>query len=526
MLGLVPVPHIHFVGIGGIGMSGLAQALLEAGYPVSGCDRQRSHITDRLAAAGATIYEGHSARHLVGTDLLVVSSAIPPDNADRLEAQRRGVPVVKRAKILGHLVANHRTIAVAGTHGKTTTTGMISWILECAGRDPTVFAGGELQNLGSNARRGNGIHAVVEADEYDRAFLELTPAYAVVTNVEADHPDVFADLPAVMEAFSQFLDRVQPGGHIIACSDSPHLLRLLTDRANVTTYGLAKRQPPAEWMAHDIRSGAGGQTFTVSRRGGPSGSSQAPAAEHDYRVRVGDFRLLLPGHHNVSNALAAIAAASFVGIDPPVIADALASFQGARRRFELKGTARAPSVSRSGPGEQRPERRGRIVPEHVVEPPVEGSDAPSPDAPTAAPVIVIDDYAHHPTEIRATLAAVRQRYGDRRVWAVFQPHTYSRTRVLLNEFALSFSQADRVIVTDIYPAREEDILGVSAEDLVDRIRHGSAQGPSHVAHIAGLPAAADYVAEHLLPGDIVLTLGAGDVWKVGDAVLKRLGQPY
>jgi UDP-N-acetylmuramate--alanine ligase len=495
---MTSVPHIHFVGIGGIGMSGLAQALLDAGYPVSGCDRQPSHITDSLAALGATIYAGHSARHLAGTDLLVVSSAIPPDNPDLLEAQRRHVPVVKRAKLLGHLVADRRTIAVAGTHGKTTTTGMIAWVLMRAGRDPTVFAGGELVDLGSNARRGNGIHAVVEADEYDRAFLELAPAIAVITNIEVDHPDMFANLAAVIDAFAAFLDRVEPGGHIIACSDSvlaPHadLRRLLAGRANVTTYGIAgqrpesvegpvdKRQLPADWLAHAIRPDPAGQTFAVSH------------VKAHGQESVGEFRISLPGLHNVSNALAAIAATSYIGIGTQVIAEALASFRGTRRRFEVKGTAPPPA-----------QPAGKAV------------------APPAAPVTVIDDYAHHPTEIRATLAAVRQRYGDRRVWAIFQPHTYSRTRALLDEFAASFADADRVIVTDIYPAREEDTLGVSVADLVDRMRHvGAGLVP---AHIPSLPAAATYVADQLLPGDIVVTLGAGDVWQVGDAVLKRLEQ--
>ncbi len=450
---MISVPHIHFVGVGGIGMSGLAKVLLEAGYTVSGCDRQRSHITDRLAGLGATIHEGHSAGHLAGVDLLVISSAIPADNPDLVEARRREVPVIKRAQLLGHLMKERRGVTIAGTHGKTTTTGMIAWILEQAGLDPTIFAGGELVNLGTNARRGYGPYAVAEADEYDYAFLELTPEVAVVTNIEADHPDIFESQDAVVDAFAEFLKRVQPGGHVVACVDNPQVQRLITQRENVITYGLNQ---PAEWQAANIISNGKGQTFSV----------------HHHQRPVGEFRIHLPGIHNVSNALAAIAATTAIGVPPDIIREALAGFRGTRRRFEHKGSVGG--------------------------------------------VTVIDDYAHHPTEVRATLAAARQCFSGQTVWAVFQPHTYSRTRALLDEFAGSFGDADRVIVTDIYAAREKDTLGVHAEDLVGRMTHPGVQ------YLAGLEDAASYLANHLAPDSVVLTLGAGDVWKVGERVLELL----
>ncbi|MFQ5593260.1 MAG: UDP-N-acetylmuramate--L-alanine ligase [Anaerolineae bacterium] len=474
---MISIPHVHFVGIGGIGMSGLAKVLLEAGYPVSGCDRERSHITDRLAGLGATIYEGHGARHIVGTDLLVISSAIPGDNPDLIEARRRAIPVVKRAELLGHLMKERQGVAVAGTHGKTTTTGMIAWILEQAGLDPTIFVGGELVNLDTNAKRGQGPFAVAEADEYDYAFLELSPALAVITNVEADHPDIFESLDAVVDTFSEFLARVLPGGNVVACVDNPQVQQLITHRDDVITYALNQ---PADWQARDIV---------------PNGSSQAFGVDHQEKSQ-GEFRIQLPGIHNVSNGLAAIAVASTLGVDLEVIRDAVASFRGTRRRFEVKGIARE--------------------------------------------ITVIDDYAHHPTEVRATLAGARQRYGGQTIWAVFQPHTYSRTRVLLNDFAGSFGDADHVIVTDIYAARERDTLGVHAQDLVSRMQRserlpeappelvagpvaGSVQGthPS-VRHIADLQDAASYLASSLSSGDIMLTLGAGDVWKVGERVLELL----
>ncbi|MBS1252465.1 MAG: UDP-N-acetylmuramate--L-alanine ligase [Anaerolineales bacterium] len=459
---MIAGPSIHFVGIGGIGMSGLAKVLIEAGYSVSGCDRQRSHITARLSELGATIYEGHSAAHVAGVDLLVISSAIPDDNADLVAAQRCEVPVVKRAELLGHLMKDRKGVAVAGTHGKTTTTGMIAWILEEAGLGPTIFAGGELVNLDTNAKRGQGPYVVAEADEYDYAFLELAPAVAVVTNIEADHPDIFEDLDAVIDTFAAFLDRVQPDGHVIACADDVHVQQLTAERGRVTTYGLTQ---PADWQAQDIKSNGRLQTFAV----------------HHRAQSRGEFRIHLPGTHNVSNALAAIAAASTIGVDLEAARAALAGFRGTRRRFEEKGQVHD--------------------------------------------VIVIDDYAHHPTEIQATLAAARQRYGGRTLWAVFQPHTYSRTRALFDDFANSLTGADHVVITDIYAAREQDTLGIHSQDLVSRMRSEPAGGDyESLMHIASLEDAATHVADHLTPGDVLITLGAGDVWKAGERVLELLAR--
>ncbi len=455
--------HIHLVGIGGAGLSAIARVLLEEGYHVSGSDLKLSPLTASLAAAGARISEGHAARNVEGAQLVVVSSAIPSDNVEVVAAREKGLPVVKRAQILGKMMAGRYGIAVAGTHGKTTTTGMIACILMEAGCDPAFIVGGVLQNLGTNARAGRGPHFVVEADEYDRTFLGLSPRLAVVTNVEMDHPDCYGDLADVLDAFRAFLSPVPT---IVGCGDDPRVRGLLTElrclalttnvrccqapgSRKVITYGLREG---VEWRAIEIQSGQ----FSLQHQG----------------QTVGRFSLQVPGVHNVLNALAAIAAAREVGISLTDVERALRRFGGVGRRFEHKGTAGG--------------------------------------------VVVIDDYAHHPTEIRATLAAARERYPDRELWAVFQPHTYSRTKALFAEFVRSFDRADHVIVTDIYPAREKDDLGIQARDLVAAMRHRDAR------HIASLDETVDYLLQHLRPGEVLITLGAGDGCIVGEKVLAIL----
>jgi UDP-N-acetylmuramate--alanine ligase len=439
--------HIHLVGIGGAGLSAIAKVLLEEGYQVSGSDLKLSPLTDSLAAAGARISEGHAAQNVEGAHLVVVSSAIPPDNVEVVAAREKGLPVVKRAQILGEMMAGRYGIAVAGTHGKTTTTGMIACVLLEAGCDPTFIVGGVLQNLGTNARAGRGPHFVIEADEYDRTFLGLSPRLAVVTNIEMDHPDCYRDLEDMTDAFRTFL---RPIPTIIGCADEARVRELLTEFAaeehKVITYGLTEG---VEWRAVAIQPGQ----FSLQHGSKP----------------LGRFGLQVPGVHNVRNALAAIAAASEVGISLADTERALRCFQGARRRFEHKGTVGG--------------------------------------------VVVIDDYAHHPTEIRATLAAARERYPDRDLWAVFQPHTYSRTKALFADFVRSFDQADHVIVTDIYAAREHDDLGIQAHDLVAAMRHRDAR------HIPSLDETVEYLLQHLRPGSVLVTLGAGDGCLVGEKVL-------
>ncbi len=457
--------HIHLIGIGGIGLSAIAKILLEEGYRVSGSDLQLSPLTANLEALGASVYKGHAASNIGSADLVIMSSAIRPDNPEVVAACRRGIPVIKRDQMLGRMMEGRYGIAVAGTHGKTTTTAMIAWLLTQAGLDPTFIVGGVVENLGTNAQAGKGEHFVIEADEYDYTFLGLKPRLAVLTVIEMDHPDCFRDLGEVTEAFKKFVSLVPEDGSVVGCGDEDRVRAVLKEHEGregakgkpcIVTYGL---RAGVDWQAAKIRAnGLGGSDFVALKEGQP----------------VGAFSLQLPGLHNVKNALAAIAVADHLGLDLADIGTTLKEFRGTKRRFERKGTAGG--------------------------------------------VIVIDDYAHHPTEIQATLAAARGRYPDSEIWAVFQPHTYSRTKALLSAFAESFDDADHVIVVDIYPAREYDDLGVSAADVVARMTHPDAR------HIAGLDDAADYLTQHLRPGDVLITLGAGDGYLVGEKVLAGLGR--
>jgi UDP-N-acetylmuramate--alanine ligase len=449
--------HIHLVGIGGTGLSAVAQVLLGRGFVVSGSDRQRNEMTSKLADAGATIYEGHAMEQIGGAEMLLVSSAIPQQNPEILAAQEAGIPVLKRADFLAQLMQGFYSIAIAGSHGKTTTTGMMAQIMLNASLDPTVIVGAELPVLGSNGRAGQGRYFVIEADEYDYMFLGLRPDLAIVTNVEYDHPDLFSSQDAYHDAFVAFADRIRDGGCLIVCVDDPGAAALAehaqTLGLDVVTYGLSVGQ----WQALDLRPNQfGGSDFLV---------------QNDDRI-VGLTRLRVPGRHNVRNATAAVAAATILGIGFDTIRTALADFGGLGRRFQLLG---------------------------------EFGD-----------VAIVDDYAHHPTEIRATLSAARQRFAGRRLWAVWQPHTFSRTKALLGEFGGCFEQADRVIVLDIYRSRERDTLGVDMAQVVDGITNERA------SYVGGIDEATDYLLERVLPGDVVITLSAGDGNLVGETLLREL----
>lgn len=456
-LELQPSMHVHLVGIGGTGLSAIARVLLERGYSVSGSDRQASMLTAELEAAGALVRIGHRPENCDGADVVLASSAIPPDNPELAAARARNIPVLKRAEFLGAMMAGSYGIAVAGSHGKTTTTGMLAQILLEAGLDPTVIVGGVLPSLGSNGRAGQSEYFLVEADEYDYMFLGLQPKISVITNVEYDHPDLYPSPSDYRQAFTQFAQLLPADGRLVVCVDDPETQSWLREQeplvVRVETYGLGA----ADWQAIDLRlNQLGGTDFLVLR--------------HDQLV--GLARLRVPGEHNVRNALAAVAVASGMGVEFPAIRQALAAFGGVGRRFQVVGEV--------------------------------------------ADVTVVDDYAHHPTEIRATLSAARQRFPGRRIWAVWQPHTFSRTKRLLQEFASSFDNADRVVALDIFQSRETDTLGIDTRAVVASMDHPEA------VHVGALDSAASYILERVRPGDVIVTLTAGDGYLVGEAVLQGL----
>jgi UDP-N-acetylmuramate--alanine ligase len=460
------IQRIHFVGIGGIGMSGIAEVLLNLGYRISGSDLKNSAVTQRLAALGATTFEGHAAAHVAGADVVVTSSAISIDNPEVAEARRLHVPVIRRAEMLAELMRLKYGIAIAGMHGKTTTTSMVAAVLAAGGLDPTVVVGGRVDAMGSNARLGKSQYLVAEADESDRSFLKLSPILSVVTNIDREHMDCYRDMRDVRRTFLEFMERVPFYGMVVGCNDDEALRRLLPRvHRRVTTYGTSQ-----------------GSDFLIRMT-----ASQSPSAftagDHGPLVRfrvtykekdLSEFTLHVPGTHNVLNATAAIAVGTALDISAEQIRSALDGFRGVDRRFQLKGKA--------------------------------------------AGVSVIDDYGHHPTEIRATLAAARQ-CGFRRVHVIFQPHRFTRTRDLMDEFTTAFADADTLCLLDIYPASEKPIEGITAEVLTGRIMGA---GKRSVAYAPSFSDAVATVATLAQPGDMVLTLGAGSVSQLGALILEKL----
>ncbi|HTR04483.1 MAG TPA: UDP-N-acetylmuramate--L-alanine ligase [Thermoanaerobaculia bacterium] len=452
--------RIHFVGAGGVGMSGIAEILLQATpLEISGCDLVRTDVTERLERLGAKIAVGHDPAHVESADLVVISSAVAESNAEVAAARTRGIPVIRRAEMLGEIMRLKQGVAIAGTHGKTTTTSLTGMVLTEAGFDPTIVVGGQVHILGTNARLGKGEYLVAEADEFDRSFLELTPVVAVITNVEADHLDTYRNLDEIRDAFAAFANRVPFFGAVIACADDPGVTSILPRiKRRIVTYG---ESPGADLTARDVKLDAAATCFEVWD------------AEQG---RLGAVRLRLPGRHNVANALAAIAAGRELLIPFETIARAVGSFTGVVRRFEPKG-----------------ERGG---------------------------VLVVDDYAHHPTEIRATLAAARQVHPERRLVALFQPHLYSRTRDFTREFGQALAAADLVVVMDVYPSREAPIPGVTGGVVAEATRRA---GSAEVLYVAEKREVVDALERALSPGDLLLTLGAGDVVKFGEEYLRRAG---
>ena len=449
--------HIHFVGIGGIGMSGIAELLLNLGYRVSGSDLKASDITANLQRLGGSIHIGHRAEQIAGADVVVVSSAIDTKNPEVAAARQAAVPVIPRAEMLAELMRLKYSVAIAGAHGKTSTTSLVANVLAGGGLDPTVVIGGKLKSLGRNAVLGQGDFIVAEADESDGSFLKFSPAIAVVTNIDREHLDFYEDLEAIKTVFLNFIDRIPFYGLAVLCLDNEPLQGLLPRiKKRLTTYG---RSTQADYQARDISFGQMRSRFTVVHRG----------------ENLGEFQLAMPGMHNVYNALAAIAVGLELDIELAAIKQALATAEGVQRRMEIKG-----------------EFNG---------------------------ITVVDDYGHHPTEIQVTLEAVKSNWPDRRKVVVFQPHRYTRTRALLDDFTRSFNNSDVLVVLPIYAASEAPIAGVSGQALGDCIR---AHGHRNVVCLDSLEACVDHLDNTLAPGDVLLTLGAGDVYRVGEMVLDRM----
>jgi UDP-N-acetylmuramate--alanine ligase len=449
------IQHVHFVGLGGSGMSGIAEVLLNLGYTVSGSDLKRSPVTDRLAAQGARFAQGHAAAHLAGAHVVVTSTAVRPDNPEVIEARRAGIPVIPRAEMLAELMRLKYGVAVAGSHGKTTTTSMVALVLDKGGLDPTVVVGGRLGVLGSGARLGRGDFMVAEADESDRSFLKLSPTMAVVTNIDREHLETYRDLDDIKGAFLGFVNKVPFYGGVVLCLDDAPVQDILPRvERRIITYGLT---PQAHVSARDLEVGPMGSAYTATWGGEPLGS----------------VALAVPGAHNVVNSLAAVAVGIDLGLGFEKVKAGLESFTGVDRRFQVRGEAGG--------------------------------------------VLVVDDYGHHPTEIRVTLDALRLRAGGRRTLVLFQPHRFTRTAALWDEFCRAFHQADVLLVTDVYPAGEDPLPGVNGEALALAIAE---RGHRHAAYAGALASAAERLGAEAKSGDVVLTLGAGSVWTAGEELLK------
>ncbi len=449
--------HLHFTGIGGIGMSGIAEVLLNLGYTISGSDQKLSATTERLSSMGATIFAGHAAQNIAGARALVVTSAVDESNPEVMEARRMQVPVIPRGELLAELMRLKYGIAVGGSHGKTTTTSLLATVMNHAGLDPTVVVGGKVGTMGgANARVGNSDFLLVESDESDRSFLKLAPILAVVTNIDREHLDTYTSLDDIRDCFTEFVNKVPFYGAAILCIEDENVQTILPRvRRRTVTYG---RSAQADYEVLDVTCGQFHSEFEVRTHG----------------ESLGKFQLQVPGEHNVLNATAAIAVARELGVAADVIREGLSLFTGVQRRFEKRGTERG--------------------------------------------VTVIDDYGHHPTEIRATLDAARL-CGSKRVHVLFQPHRYTRSEALMDDFARAFNQADRVFFMDIYAASEKPIPGVTAEVMAERTRqfgHRSAE------YVGTLEAGVNAISKGLEPEDLVITLGAGSVTQAADLILEKL----
>jgi len=449
--------RVHFIGIGGYGMSAIAKVMLEMGYHVTGSDLAQQELTEKLAANGARVYIGHEAAHVQGADLVVYSTALSKDNVEMKRAGELNIPVIHRSQMLARLMNERKGVAVAGAHGKTTTSSMISLVMERCGQDPTYIIGGEIMNVGSNAKAGKGEYVVAEADESDGSFLQYRPSVGIVTNIEADHLEHYdGDFNKLKQAYAKFLSQVKEDGIAIVCQDDPEIRELIPMiKSEVVTFGI---DADADYMATDIALGDRKVSFRVKHRG----------------QQLGDVTLSVPGRHNVYNAMATIITCLKAGLTFGEIAEAITEFSGAKRRFQVLGEI--------------------------------------------GDILVIDDYAHHPTEIQATISAAKA--TGKRIIAVFQPQRYTRTYFLFDQFSRAFPEADEVIITDIYsPAGEQQIEGITSAKLVELIRQNS---NPNVCHIPTKEEVLDYLQGRVKPGDLVITMGAGDIWKAADGLAKAL----
>ncbi len=452
--------HIHFVGIGGIGMSGIAELLLNLGYKVSGSDLHGSAITRNLSALGGQIFQGHNGEWIEGADVVVTSSAISENNPEVIAAREQFVPVIQRAEMLAELMRLKKFgIAIAGSHGKTSTTSMVSWMLAKAGLDPTIVVGGKVDSLGGNAKLGQGDFLVAEADESDGSFLKLSPVLEVVTNIDLEHLDYYRDIDHIKDTFLQFINKIPFYGAAILCLDDENVADLLPSISRrIITYGLS---PQADVCGENIFFRHGRVHFTVKNAG----------------VELGGIDLAPPGKHNVYNALAVICVGLELEIPFPVIADALQTFAGVQRRMQKKGEIRG--------------------------------------------ITIVDDYGHHPTEIRATLAAIKEAWPEKRLVVLFQPHRYTRTKALFREFQTCFRQADCLFMTEVYAASEEPIEGTNSRILLEEIKR---HGQRNTQYIPGVEEMASAIIPHLQENDLVLTLGAGNIVRVGENLLSLLAE--
>ncbi|ADO59424.1 UDP-N-acetylmuramate--L-alanine ligase (plasmid) [Paenibacillus polymyxa] len=449
--------HVHFIGIGGYGMSAIARVMLEMGYTVTGSDVASQSLTEKLAAKGAKIYIGHTPEHIAGADIVVYSTALSRDNVERVAAEELNIPTLHRSQMLARLLNERKGIAVAGAHGKTTTSSMIALVMERCNVDPTYIIGGEITNLGTNAKAGKSEFVVAEADESDGSFLQYHPWQGIVTNIEADHLENYdGDFNRLKSAYVQFLGQIQPDGAAIVCADDQNIQEMLPQlQTRVITYGI---EHEADYMATDIQLGDRRLSFTMNRKG----------------TALGTIELSVPGKHNVYNAMATVISCLEAGIPFEQIAATIVEFHGAKRRFQVIGDLHD--------------------------------------------VLVVDDYAHHPTEIIATLQAAKS--TGKRIVAVFQPQRYTRTYFLLDQFSRAFSDADEVIIPDIYsPAGEKRIEGIDSQKLVELIKTNSNK---NAKYLPSKDEISSYLLDAVKPGDIVITMGAGDVWKIATALVAAL----